>query len=169
MSNSIMKCCSHCKQEFPATTDYFNRNKSTIDGLFHWCKKCKAASDKKYRNTEQGKNTRNRNRKTEKAKNSQRIRSRRFAKTSKGHDHAIKSAKQARENHPERYRARKEVYKAIQRKEIPPAKMLLCQQCGAQARHYHHFKGYEPEHWFDIVPLCLVCHTKEHEIEADNE
>ena len=30
------------------------------------------------------------------------------------------------------------------------------------AKHYHHYKGYDPEHWLDVEPLCLSCHQKEH-------
>lgn len=162
MSDFTMKRCSHCKETFPATNEFFNRNKSTLDGLFHWCKRCKREHDRDYRKSAKGKVTRSRNRKTEKSKVSQRIRSKRFAQTEKGRLHAIRSAEKARKEHPERTKARKEVQKAIQRKEIPKAKELTCAKCGLPARHYHHRNGYEPEHWFDIIPLCQQCHTAEH-------
>jgi len=42
------KTCPKCQVKYPATTEYFNRNKNTIDGLFGWCKKCKRESDRKY-------------------------------------------------------------------------------------------------------------------------
>ena len=35
-----MKTCSKCKGEFPATTEYWHRNKSAKDGLYSWCKDC---------------------------------------------------------------------------------------------------------------------------------
>jgi len=162
MPDFTTKRCSHCKQEYPATPEYFGRYKSTPDGLFFWCRKCKNEHDKQYRSSEKGKATRSKNRKTERSLLSQRVRLQRFSKTEKGRALASKSAKQARENHPERYRARKEVYKAVQRKEIPPARTLFCANCGLPAHHYHHFKGYEPIHWFDIKPLCRKCHTREH-------
>ncbi|GAG26296.1 unnamed protein product, partial [marine sediment metagenome] len=29
-----------------------------------------------------------------------------------------------------------------------------------QAEQYHHPNGYEPEHWFNIIPICIKCHNK---------
>ena len=37
-----MKRCSRCKQDLPATTEYFARSKPDKDGLFSYCKKCTA-------------------------------------------------------------------------------------------------------------------------------
>lgn len=34
------KICSNCKEEFPATTDYFHKNPSANDGLSYLCKDC---------------------------------------------------------------------------------------------------------------------------------
>ena len=34
------KICSKCKDGLPATTEYFPRNRSSKDGLSHWCKVC---------------------------------------------------------------------------------------------------------------------------------
>lgn len=34
------KTCSKCNREFPATTEYFGRNKRGKDGLQAWCKAC---------------------------------------------------------------------------------------------------------------------------------
>jgi hypothetical protein len=36
-----MKTCAKCKIEFPATTEYFYKNKQNKDGLYSYCKKCK--------------------------------------------------------------------------------------------------------------------------------
>jgi hypothetical protein len=44
-----LKRCSKCKQEFPATTENFSRNKATRDGLQHYCKRCFSESQKAYR------------------------------------------------------------------------------------------------------------------------
>jgi len=48
MKTTNNKTCPKCQVEYPATIEYFNRNKNTIDGLFGWCKKCKKESDHKY-------------------------------------------------------------------------------------------------------------------------
>jgi hypothetical protein len=36
----VMKVCSRCKTPKEATADNFPRNKSSKDGLSHWCKAC---------------------------------------------------------------------------------------------------------------------------------
>ncbi|MEO8611219.1 MAG: HNH endonuclease signature motif containing protein [Chloroflexota bacterium] len=42
------KRCSKCKQEFPATREYFNAHKQVKDGLRSICKQCRRAQDKNY-------------------------------------------------------------------------------------------------------------------------
>jgi hypothetical protein len=49
---------------------------------------------------------------------------------------------------------------------LPPAKTLLCVDCGAQAQEYHHHNGYEPEHLLDVIPVCRACHGKRHTAEG---
>lgn len=43
-----MKRCPKCKEEKPATTEYFYRNSQTISGLAGHCKDCKAKHHKEY-------------------------------------------------------------------------------------------------------------------------
>jgi hypothetical protein len=103
-------------------------------------------------------------------------RNRRYDKTPKGRA-ARKRGRQAqklkgnrskydrrsRQRNPEKYFARKEVYKAIRRGEIPHATTQNCAVCGIQAEQHHHPNGYSLEKIFDIVPLCKPCHYKEHQ------
>jgi len=42
------KVCSVCKTKHPANTDYFNRNRRTVDGLSYTCKACKIDNNRKY-------------------------------------------------------------------------------------------------------------------------
>lgn len=63
---------------------------------------------------------------------------------------------------PEKYEARKAVQLAVMSKTISPIKACICMQCGKPAQHYHHWKGYEPAHWLDVIPLCAKCHRKVH-------
>jgi DNA-directed RNA polymerase subunit RPC12/RpoP len=35
-----MKRCNKCGKKYPATVDYFNRNRSKADGLQYSCKQC---------------------------------------------------------------------------------------------------------------------------------
>lgn len=44
-----MKKCTKCGLEYPATTEYFNKNKRTKDGFTGWCRTCR----KKYRKEHQ--------------------------------------------------------------------------------------------------------------------
>jgi hypothetical protein len=43
-----MKTCTKCKKNFPATSEYFPRNKRYKDGLFCYCKECNKARFKKH-------------------------------------------------------------------------------------------------------------------------
>lgn len=71
--------------------------------------------------------------------------------------------RQYRERYPEKARAHIAITNAIGDGKIPPAPTQLCQECKqAQAAHYHHHKGYEPEFWLDVVALCTECHGREH-------
>ena len=58
--------------------------------------------------------------------------------------------------------ANQKVRQAVVMGQLPKIKTLTCVDCGAQAAHYHHHNGYEPEHWLDVVPLCRTCHGIRH-------
>lgn len=52
MSDSTpLKRCSKCKNEYPATPEFFTRNKSCSDGLHTICKTCKQQQNKAYLDT----------------------------------------------------------------------------------------------------------------------
>lgn len=44
----ILKQCSKCKQDFPATTEYFHTHKGRKDGLYSSCKRCKRQYHRRY-------------------------------------------------------------------------------------------------------------------------
>lgn len=44
----------------------------------------------------------------------------------------------------------------------PRANQCKCAFCENQAIEYHHHKGYEKEHWYDVVPVCHTCHIYQH-------
>jgi hypothetical protein len=58
--------------------------------------------------------------------------------------------------------ARRAVKTAIRRGDELPLTGTKCVDCGASAEHYHHFRGYEPEHWLWILPVCRKCHGIRH-------
>lgn len=57
-------------------------------------------------------------------------------------------------------RARQAVDKAIREGKIPHAKDRKCVDCGAQAIHHDHYKGYAIKNWLDVEPVCGPCHGK---------
>jgi hypothetical protein len=57
--------------------------------------------------------------------------------------------------HPDQYAARLAVTKAIQRGDLI---RQPCRECGDPNSQAHHHKGYQPEHWLDVVFLCRVHH-----------
>lgn len=41
-----LKQCTKCKRNFPSTSEFFYRKRTTKDGLDFWCKECKKEYDK---------------------------------------------------------------------------------------------------------------------------
>ena len=57
-----MKVCTECKQGFPATTDYFNKQSDKKSKLSAWCKSCRSIKMKiYYQNNSEKINKRNKN------------------------------------------------------------------------------------------------------------
>jgi len=50
-----MKECSKCKNDYPATTEYFGKHTSTKCGLSSWCRECSRNAVKKWAKTPKGK------------------------------------------------------------------------------------------------------------------
>ena len=62
--------------------------------------------------------------------------------------------------------ARSAVNKAVRSGKLPPAWAMVCGICQeAQGAEYHHYNGYEPEHWFDVEVTCTECHGREHRVD----
>jgi hypothetical protein len=58
-----------------------------------------------------------------------------------------------------RWQARSALNEAIRSgKILRPTTCSLCPNPSPQA---HHHKGYEPEHWLDVLWLCLPCHRSQ--------
>ena len=56
-------------------------------------------------------------------------------------------------------RARALVARRVQSGKMPKPSSLLCTDCGGQACHYDHYKGYY-EFALDVQPVCPSCHQK---------
>lgn len=173
-----MKTCSRCRQEKPLLE--FRKDARNRGGRRSECKACSRKYDKIYAGTEAGKARAKRYdqkpdrqaAKKQSAKNwlsrvresewfgaYRRQKQREYEATPK---YKIAFAIRYRRDR-EKYRARHALNDAVRRGIIPRASSNTCQQCvQKKARHYHHRNGYAWENRFDVVPLCVKCHSKIH-------
>ena len=59
-------------------------------------------------------------------------------------------------------RAHAAVKTAITEGALPAPTGLACADCAGRAYAYHHHRGYDPQHWLDVVALCGSCHARRH-------
>jgi len=158
------KRCSKCKQVKPLSEFYKEeRNK---DGLKGWCKSCTKAYQNKYWQTERGKTVKRKaNAKYPRTEQGIFVRRKAIAKyfkTPKGKAALRKAAAKRNATNPNYAKAVNAVNHAIRDGRFPRPDTLMCHYCPAQAQQYHHHLGYAPEHWLDVLPTCIKCHTKIH-------
>lgn len=159
------KKCSKCKKTKPISD--FSPDKRRQSGLKSECRECKRIADKQYRDNPLYRDRIKVAQRRKDEKRNGRIPSKRTPRNPVGRnaDNYGASLKRWHNKNPEAHRAHDVVYRASERGEFPKAHEKRCHECGKQAAHYHHFLGYEPEHWFDVVPLCNSCHRKRHSLE----
>ena len=152
----ITKRCSKCKKFKPLAE--FHKNRTTKDGYQSECKICVLKRSKEYYQTEQGKRNRKQNRQSKKGK----VAHKRYRQSEVGK--AIQSAAQKRFyiQHPKQCKAVSAVQHAIKIGKLPRPNTLQCHYGPVQANQYHHWHSYEPEHYLDVVPVCIKCHRKIH-------
>lgn len=156
------KTCRVCKQTKPFSE--FHKNRSSKDGHINNCKVCRLIRIKEYSQTEKGKARYKRYKQTEKGKATQK----RYRQSDKGRKVDTRGKKRFGIRHPEQIKAKKAVKRAIKTGKLPRPDTLLCHyrlqhpDCEYHAKQYHHWHGYAPEHYLDIVPVCMKCHIKQH-------
>ncbi len=148
-----MKRCSKCKK-LKSSEDFYAHNISE-DGLRSKCVSCLKIIQTQYQETKKGKASQKRYAQSEKGKASRR----KHLLSNKGKTTTKISRLAYSKKHPELQRARNAINNAIRAGKIPRADTLKC-VCGEQAHEYHHPKGYKPEHWFSIIPICVKCHRR---------
>jgi len=132
------KRCSKCLQEKPQTEFYSNGR----NGLFAKCKGCCALYHLANR-----------------AKRLTQIRD--YQKTERGKEVAQRSHAAYYRRHPERFRARQALIRAVGSGLIQ--RPSVCSRCGAVGSiQGHHFAGHNREHWFTVEWLCSACHYDVH-------
>lgn len=175
MSNTTQtKYCPRCKQIKPVSQ--FHKNKSRHDGYVGYCIFCANQYLRKYMKSEEQKEKRYiRSKKyvnTPKGRENKRKSTRKYHKSKKGKIAVLKYLKSEKgkifikrnhEKYPIRRKARTKIANEIAKGNFPNIKTQIC-KCGKQAEHYHHYLGYKPNHWLDVVPLCQDCHFMEHKL-----
>jgi len=176
-----MKTCSKCKETKPLSEFY--KNRSTKDGLQAYCKICQskyqAKYQKMYSQTERGRTAHKRAMarylKTDKGAILTKARSRqyiqtehgrttrkRYSQSKKGKSIQKIAQKHYRMGHLERRKAVEAIRYAIITGKLCRPDSLQCCYCPKQAKEYHHHKGYAPEHWLYVQPVCRDCHINIH-------
>jgi len=182
----ITKRCSKCKQIKPFSEFYKDRRNK--DGLQSYCNSCRKAykqsergkaanrkADAKYRKTPNGKAAHRKGeakyKKTPKGKAAKA----KYRQSPKGKASRRKEVAKYRQSpngkatmkrfnarHPNNVRAKNAVNNAIRDGRLPRPDTRRCHCCPNPAQQYHHWYGYKPEHWLDVVPVCKKCHSKIH-------
>lgn len=132
-----MKICSQCNQAKPLAE--FFRCSRRKDGHQSDCKICHYEQCKAFFQTNKGRIAQKRYNQTEKSKTAR---------------------KRYHIQHPEYYKAYSVIRYAIKIGKLPHPTMLQCLYGNHLAQEYHHYLGYKPEHWLDVIPVCIKCHIK---------
>lgn len=150
-----MKQCRRCK-EWKFAKNFANYKKAP-DGLQYWCRQCQT----EYSRTTQRKESISLYAQSKQGKINRNKRQKNFLKTEKGKLYRSNKSKRHRARDIVGEQARHATNKAVKDGIIPRISTQKCQECGNQARHYHHW-SYEKEHWLDVIPLCFYCHIEVH-------
>lgn len=153
----LEKTCTTCGET--KTVKEFRKDATRSDGYHSQCKECKSEVERVRR-------------KIPKVKERQREHSKRHTQKYP-HEKTYKHREKYRETeracqkrweatYPTARTAHKAVFAAIRQGQLPAVKECQCTKCGKQAAEYHHHRGYEPEHYLDVIPLCKSCHRLEH-------
>lgn len=159
MNKSVTKKrCSKC-ENFKSLSEFYKR-KISRDGLQPICKLCRLKEAKEYYQTEKGKVVhRKANRKYQKTEKGIKVNRKNVAcycKTKKGKA----TFERYRIRHPKSCKARSAVTMAVRTNRLSQVTSLFCHYCLKPAQQYHHWHGYEPKHWLDVIPVCVPCHRK---------
>lgn len=170
-----MKYCGspNCQQVNPQPTSNFHRHRINPDGLNSYCKDCRhiqrtspeaREKDRRYPATEKSKARNKLYKQSERGKAAEK----RWATSPRGQ--VIRRAYRTSEagklaiqreyaKNPLRFKAKTALAWAVRSGKIPRISTQICVYCERQAQQYHHYNGYEKDHWLDVVPLCISCHS----------
>jgi len=155
MSDTIVtKQCFTCKEIKGLSK--FHKQSSAKDGLQSNCKDC----TKKYHRSDKYNTVKRKHYGSQKYKDTQQ----KYRKTQVWRRTQNKASSIYRKNNPVKIKARCKINNAVESGRIQKVSTYRCRgslDCFNQAANYHHW-SYAKEHWFDVIPLCKMCHTKIH-------
>lgn len=166
-----MKRCTKC-QELKPLSEFYKDTKAR-DGLAYRCKICTKKKVRDYNQDHRDEIAQRKaqryqvNRETVRQQHAKYYQANReevikkskiYATTPEGKEGKKKYVQKYRAANDTKVKAHRKVNHAIEKGKLPKASTQKCARCGDQAREYHHHKGYEPEHWLDIEPVCARCH-----------
>jgi hypothetical protein len=156
-----MKICTKCDVTKPLSDFRVKSGRS-----YSHCKACEYAYNAAYRKTPQGRRMKQeadrRYAQSRKGIKVKRAAKRRYKRTDRGRLKAEEYRCRLRNKDPARLRARMAVHHAVAAGVL--CRPQFCSRCGLQGNiEGHHHKGYEKEHWLDVVWLCQECHLREHD------
>ncbi len=146
----VAKRCKKCKEVKSISAFYKNRA---------ICKPCIIAYQLIYKKTEKPKAYQKRYSQSPRGKQAHLDAMDKYSQTEKGR--ASQRYRRIKDSH--KCAARAAINNAITLGRIRPVNSLFC-VCGQIAKQYHHYLGYAPEHYFDVVAFCVPCHRKAHVI-----
>ena len=123
----------------------FHKQAGCKDGHLNYCKVCRNKQKGDYKKTDTGKRA-----------------NIRYKQTPKGKACAIRAVNRYRKQNPINGKAGNAVNNAIADGRIKRPDVFNC-SCGEQAHQYHH-PSYAKEHWLDVIPVCISCHTNIHHL-----
>lgn len=166
-AETISKRCNTCKEVKPLSE--FHKRLVSRDGFQNICKMCILKYNKKYFQTEKGKAVQNCYQQSEKFKAAYKryehsekgkITKSSYRQSEKGKININHCTKLRKIRYPQKIKAKDAIHIAIKAGKLISPKFLLCHYCPKPAQQYHHWQGYAPEHWLDVVPACIKCHNE---------
>lgn len=158
---SALKVCSKCGESKPLTEFYTHKSGREAGKPTAYCKACYRARSRTYydANREARISYQAAHRDANREKHAL-YSAAWYAANSEKHAATVAAYQAA---NPDKRASHHAVNNAVQSGNLPPAWSMVCSVCDeAQAAHWHHHKGYEKQHWLDVVPVCRLCHEQEH-------
>ncbi len=155
------KECRKCNEVKPAL--HFSKAKGTKDGLSPYCRVCRRAMRTTPKAREQARIAQKNYRagvKPDEKDGTVDSRHREYMRDYQKTDIAKANRRKHVLSNPHQDFARSAINNAVRTGRLPRPDSLACSECGGPAKQYHHHNGYELMQVYDVVPVCIDCHSK---------